>query len=328
MHLLVGFQGVHFGTELKSLIDELGIGGIVLFRRNVQDPDQLGALLKEMQDYARKILGRPLWVAIDQEGGPVQRLTPPFTQLPSAQDLADQGPEGIIEWSARAAQELQKTGIQINLAPVLDVITEGMPHFMDARSLGSDPRRVAELGRLWIEGLQGNGVSATAKHYPGLGKAQLDPHHFSPVIEWASEEAMLSDLLPFETAIQAGVHCVMTSHARYISLDPLWPATLSPKINSIWLRERLGFSGVLLSDDMDMAAVAAEYTCEEVVRQGLLATIDFFLLCQRPESVAPFLRALSKAIDEDAVLKDLHRRSLARIQRLFTLHGIDVSLSH
>jgi beta-N-acetylhexosaminidase len=326
MHLLVGFKGLTPDQELRSIIRDFRIGGIVLFRRNIQSPDQLKALLEETQAFAREILGRPLWVAIDQEGGPVQRFIAPFTQLPSARELAGRGPRAIVEWASKAAADLRRMDIQINLAPVLDVMPEGTSHFMEARSLGSVPERVAQLGRLWIETLQQNGISATAKHYPGLGQAESDPHHYAPVIRWQNEEAMQRDLEPFHEAVRAGIHCFMTSHALYPSLDPVWPATLSPIINNEWLRRKLGFSGVLLSDDLDMAAVSKKYSWDQMVRQGLLASIDFFLLCQRSENIEPFFQALSNGIAQDSALEEAHQKSLSRIEGLYRQHGIEPPL--
>ncbi len=325
MRLLVGFNGLTFAEELKLLMKEYKIGGIVLFKRNIQSPDQLQELLDESRDYAEKSLGFPLQIAIDQEGGPVQRLIPPFTQLPSAQELSQEGPEAVVQWTTRSAEQLRKLGIRINLAPVLDVAPGKESHFMEARSLGTDPERVAELGRLWIETLQKNGVSATAKHYPGLGQAELDPHHFAPVINHEDDIALEKDLVPFKEAIAAGVHCVMTSHALYPFLDARWPATLSPEINHAWLRNRLGFEGVLLSDDMDMAAVSEKYSWEEMVRQGLLSSIDFFLLCQKLENIEPFYRALRDAIASSPPLADAAGKSARRIERLCRLQNVAMS---
>ena len=321
LHLMVGFKGTTLEEELKFLISEFHIGGVVIFKRNVESPEQLQALLEEAQECARDRIGRSLWVAIDQEGGPVQRLSHAFSELPSARHLAALGPEAVGEWSAKAARELCKIGVHINLAPVLDVVPEGMSHFMEERSMGSDPEQVARLGEIWIKSLQEQGVSATAKHYPGLGRAALDPHHYAPVIQWTSEEMMLQDLLPFQQAIFAGVHCIMTSHALYPFLDSNWPATLSPAINHDWLRKRLGFEGILLSDDMDMAALSERYTFEELARQGLTASIDCFLLCQKSENIELLYRALAEATDHDSHLADLHRTSLMRIDRLRSLRG-------
>jgi len=312
--------------ELRSIIKDFRIGGIVLFKRNIETREQLLDLLHEAQAYARETLGRPLWVAIDQEGGPVQRLVPPFTQLPSAHDLAAQGTRALIEWSTRGALDLRQCGIQINFAPVLDVLPEVEYHFMRERSLGSDPHRVAELGRLWIDILQKNGISATAKHYPGLGLAQSDPHHFAPVIHWENRKAMEMALLPFREAVKAGVHGVMTSHARYPFLDAEWPATLSPGINREWLRNRLHFDGVLFSDDLDMAAVAGNYAWQDVVRQGIYSTLDFFLLCQDHENIEPLYEALRNTLSAESSASTLHQQSLRRIEKLFRQHHVNLPL--
>lgn len=317
-HLMVGFRGTRLEEELEELIRHHHIGGAVLFRRNIESPGQLEELLRSAQDCARRYLGRPLLMAIDQEGGPVQRLTsPPFLRLPSARTLAREGVESVRKWAAAAGRELRSLGIHINLAPVLDVLAqEGASHFMEERCLGSDPRRVAELGREWIQALQAEGVSATAKHFPGLGQAELDPHHHAPVIRWSDESSMEADLAPFARAIAAGVHCVMTSHSLYLTLDGEWPATLSPIICPQWLRQRMGFEGVLLSDDLDMAAVARGFSWETVARQGLLATIDFFLLCQIPEHVGHFASELAALLSRDVGLAALHERSARRIEAL------------
>jgi beta-N-acetylhexosaminidase len=300
LNLMVGFRGIHLEEELGSLIRDFHIGGIVLFRRNIESPEQLRALLEGAQRCARQIMGRPLLVAVDQEGGPVQRLDALFTKLPSARELAAAGRDAVNQWAARAALELRRAGIHINLAPVLDVVSEESPNFMQERSLGSDPTSVADLGKLWIQALQEKGVSATAKHYPGLGLAQADPHHFAPVIRWPDQAARDRDIFPFLEAIRAGIHCVMTSHALYPSLDATWPATLSPTVNHEWLRQRLAFEGVLLSDDLDMAATSEKYTWKEMALQGLLSSIDFFLLCQTPGHIDLFHSALLDQIGRKA----------------------------
>ncbi len=319
-HLLVGFRGITPEEELKSLIDDFHIGGIVLFRRNVESPEQLRDLLDNTQRYALQVLKRSLWVSIDQEGGPVQRLAPPFVQLPAASELAAQGPAAVAEWSAKAASDMRRMGIHINLAPVLDLQPQNQPRFMQGRCLGSEPEVVSRLGGLWIDTMQQGGVSATAKHFPGLGLAELDPHHFVPVIRWTGDDAMQKDLLPFHDAVKAGVHCVMTSHALYPHVDPAWPATLSPAINDGLLRKTLGFKGVLLSDDMDMAAVSEKFSWKEMAEQGLLSTIDYFLLCQNSENIEFMARALSDSLAARSDLAAMRGESLKRIQRLFERH--------
>ncbi|MHC1745406.1 MAG: glycoside hydrolase family 3 N-terminal domain-containing protein [Syntrophobacteraceae bacterium] len=321
IHLLVGFGGQTLDDELRSMIRTYRIGGLVLFRRNIDSPGQLKDLLESAQAFARETLGRPLWVSIDQEGGPVQRLGDPWPRLPAASDLSAEGENAVRHWATIAGAELRALGIQMNLAPVLDVLPAGASdHFMAARSLGDEPERVGRLGCVWIEALQKAGASATAKHFPGLGQARSDPHHFAPVIEWENGAAMERDLHPFRAAIASGVQGVMTSHALYPYWDPVWPATLSPVINREWLRDRLGFRGVLLSDDMDMAAMAAHFERDTIVTQGLRATVDFFLSCQEPENIAYLYAAITDAVRCRSDCAELHRMSVDRIRWLFETH--------
>lgn len=320
LHLMVGFQGFALGEELKAIIREFRVGGIVLFRRNVESPPQLRELLETIRAFSEETLGRSLLVAIDQEGGPVQRLVPPFTRLPSAGVLGTEGIAAIEKWQTIAARELREMGIHINFAPVLDLVPNGQGHFMEARSLGNDGKRVAELGAAWIATLQGNGVSATAKHFPGLGGARKDPHHHAPLIHWADRSAMERDILPFREAVRMGVHCIMTSHARYPLLDRECPATLSEAINRKLLRETMGFRGVLFSDDLDMAAVSGRYSWDETIRRGMASTIDFFLVCQRTENIAHAHRALHEALQPQGPLGDLRVASRQRIGALAHIH--------
>lgn len=328
IHLMVGFRGVDFRDELEQLIRDRHIGGAVLFRRNVDEPEQLRKLIRSAQECAWRHLGRPILLAIDQEGGPVQRLkSPPFERLPSARVLAQGGSDSVRFWATTAARELKGLGIHINLAPVLDVLpADDADHFMAERCLGSDARRVGDLGCVWIDALQREGVAATAKHFPGLGLAEEDPHHYATVIHWENESSAARDLEPFRRAVLAGVHCVMTSHSLYPLVDAQWPATLSPTLCSQWLRQRLGFGGVLLSDDLDMAAVAQRFTWETVARQGLLASVDFFLLCQNSETVGAFGPELARLLARSPELAILHDRSVQRIETLRRRLGLDRSV--
>ncbi|MGA2402823.1 MAG: glycoside hydrolase family 3 N-terminal domain-containing protein [Syntrophobacteraceae bacterium] len=320
IHLFVGFEGASLEDELKYLIRDFRPGGIVLFKRNIQSPGQLKNLVSDAQALALEELKRPVFFAIDQEGGSVQRLSPHFSSIPSASSLAEQGPEAVSQWSAICAADLREIGIQINFAPVLDIVAEGTNHFMGSRSFGSTPAKVSDLGTIWIETLQANGVSATAKHFPGLGCAELDPHHFAPVIADKSMEQFRLHLIPFVSALKAGVNCVMTSHAVYPAVDPEWPATLSHEICHGWLRQRLGFEGILLSDDLDMAAIAGKYSPQEIASRGLACATDFFLICQKSESIEPMCMALADQLDRNQSLQRFHLDTIRRFEMLRRFH--------
>jgi len=191
---------------------------------------------------------------------------------------------------------------------------------MESRSFGSTPAIVSDLGTTWIETLQAKGVSATAKHFPGLGRADLDPHHFAPVIADEKEDDFHRHLIPFRAAIRAGVNCVMTSHAVYRAVDNIRPATLSHEISHRWLRERLGFGGVLFADDLDMAAISDNYSPEEIACLGLSCSTDFFLLCQKSESIEPMHRALSDQLDRNPALQKFHSDTIQRLEMLRLFH--------
>lgn len=323
IHLFIGFRGVSLNEELNYLIREYRPGGIVLFKRNITSRAQLKALVSSVQAFAMDELKRPLFFAIDQEGGSVQRLAPHFSSLPSARSLAEKGRDAVAQWAAVCAADLGEIGIQINFAPVLDIVSEGDEHFMGSRSFGSTPEKVSELGTVWIGKLQANGISATAKHFPGLGLARLDPHHFAPVIEDDSENNFLSHLVPFQSAIGAGVNCVMSSHAVYRAVDPIYPATLSHEICHKWLRERMGFKGVLFADDLDMAAIAENYSPEESAFLGLSCSTDFFLLCQKSESIEPMYRALCDQLQRNQSLQKFHSNTIQRLENLSRIHFPD-----
>ena len=320
IHLFLGFRGTDLEEELKFLIREYRPGGIVLFKRNIEGPEQLKNLIAGAQALALEQLKRPVFFAIDQEGGTVQRLVPHFTSLPSAASLAAQGPEAVCQWAATCAADLRQIGVQINFAPVLDIVADGKKHFMGSRSFGSTSVVVSDLGTLWIETLQAHGISATAKHFPGLGLAELDPHHFSPVMGDKGMEGFHLHLIPFASAVRAGVNCVMTSHAVYPAVDPEWPATLSQQIGLRWLRQRLGFGGVLFGDDLDMAAIAENYSPEEIAYRGLSCATDFFLLCQKSESIEPMSRALSDCLERDRSLQQFHFDTVKRLELLRRFH--------
>jgi beta-N-acetylhexosaminidase len=320
IHLFIGFRGVSLEEELKYLIREYRPGGIVLFKRNIEGREQLKSLVSSAQALAMEELKRPLFFAIDQEGGSVQRLFPHFHSIPSARSLAEQGREAVAQWAATCAADLREIGIQINFAPVLDIVAEGKEHFMATRSFGSIPAIVADLGTIWIETLQANGISATAKHFPGLGRAELDPHHFSPVIAGDNGDDFHLHLIPFRSAIRAGVNCMMTSHAVYQAVDNLHPATLSQEISLRWLRERLGFGGVLFGDDLDMAAISENYSPEETAFLGLSCSMDFFLLCQKSESIEPMHRAIADQLDRNQSLQRFHFATIRRLEMLKLFH--------
>ncbi len=284
--LMVGFEGPEVDDRLRRYILEWRVGGVILFDRNIRNPVQLSRLCGEMQELRSLVAADSLLIAVDQEGGTVARVREGATVFPGNLALGFAGSPGDASLQGRiTGWELKNLGINLNLAPVLDLYHPRGSHSLGLRSLGPDPDRVAELGAALAGGMQGEGVIATAKHFPGKGRARRDSHRELPVIDADVSTLRERDLLPFRRAVAAGVRAVMTSHAAYPSLDGglLRPGTLSPVVMTGLLREELGFKGVLISDDLGMGAIGTRGSIEEAVREGLAAGVDIFLVCHSPE---------------------------------------------
>ena len=214
---MAGMPGPRLDAGTVSLIRDRGPGGIILFKRNIVDPLQVAALTNDLQETALKYHGVPLFLGVDQEGGRVARLREPFTCFPGNSAIGD-GPgshEMAAVFGRVTATEMRLVGLNMNMAPVLDVPKGPMDQVLQNRTFGEDPGRVGNLGRIVIKSLQENGVMAVGKHFPGLGKARLDPHQHLPTIEADQQEMDSIDLPPFQDAVREGVSAIMTSHALY-----------------------------------------------------------------------------------------------------------------
>ena len=180
--LMVGFMGEEMNASLAAHIRDLQPAGLIFFSRNISAPEQLAQLTHDIQTLAWQELGRPLLLAVDQEGGSVARMGPPFTQIPDAVSLGRSGCESVRHYSRLTAREMFQVGLNLNLAPVLDVNTSGAAGVMERRSFGDDPSLVTQCGIAAISATQDENIMATAKHFPGLGRAHNDPHHDLPVV--------------------------------------------------------------------------------------------------------------------------------------------------
>ncbi len=314
--LLVGFVGQEMTESLVSHICELRPAGLIFFRRNIVEPKQLARLTREIQELAVKKLGRPLLLAVDQEGGTVARMPPPFTQIPDAAILGAEGCESVGHYSGLTAKEMFEVGLNLNLAPVLDVDHLNSIGVMRQRSFGCDPSLVARCGVAAIAATQSQKVMTTAKHFPGLGRTEKDPHHDLPLISARSEDLYQQDLVPFRKAIQAKVDCVMTSHTLYPELDPENPATFSKPILRGLLRDQLGYDGVLITDDLEMGAVVEIYSTEGAAIAALEAGADLLLVCNDMDKVHMTAEAVRLGLHRGLLDPQDLVLSLARVERL------------
>jgi beta-N-acetylhexosaminidase len=297
---IVGFNGHAVPAEVKQIAREFDLGGVAFFARNVQDPEQVADLSRESQALATEM---PLWVSVDQEGGRVARLKRPFTEWPPMQTLGRAGDEALAQRFARAlASELKAVGISLDYTPVLDVLTNPKNAVIGDRALAERAEDVARLGVAIIRTLQAEGIAACGKHFPGHGDTSVDSHFDLPLIEHPPDRLEAVELVPFKAAIATDVACIMTAHILIPALDAERPATLSPAIVDGWLRKKLGFNGVILTDDMSMKAISGRYGLPDASVQAVAAGCDGVLMCApQPDDQMAALEAIIYAVEQGRI---------------------------
>lgn len=311
--LLTGFSGTQIPPELRSLAQEFDLGGVILFSRNVEAPEQVAEMALGTQELAQEL---PLWFAVDQEGGRVARLKEGFTRWPPMATLGRAADVQLATRFARGlAHELQAVGITLDFTPVLDVLTNPKNPAIGDRAFSDKAEEVARLGRVIIETLQGQGIAASGKHFPGHGDATVDSHDEMPICDLPPDRLDAVELVPFRSAIEARVAFFVTAHVLFPALDDQSPATLSARIMTGLLREKLKFGGALLTDDLDMGAIATRYPIEEAVVQAIAAGVDGLLICgQDYDKKARALEALIHAVEEETLPLKRVEDAIARMR--------------
>ena len=313
--LMVGFDGTALDDTLKFYIDGIKVGGLILFSRNIDSPVQVEGLCAEAQEYAALCGQPPLFIGIDQEGGMVSRLKPPFTQFKGNPYM--QSRDDAVDFAVTTGRELTGINVNMNMAPVLDVLPpDGGPSVMQGRAFSDDPQHVAQMGTAVINYLQKENVMAVAKHFPGIGRTVLDSHEDLPDLDIDAGTLAGSDLLPFQAAIDTRVAGIMLSHIRYMGIDPHWPASLSTVIAEEMLRGQLDFQGVVMTDDLDMGAIAKHYPLAQIVEQCLHATVDILLICHPGPKIEEARNQILALQQDNGELIRKEEDSLRRIFRL------------
>jgi beta-N-acetylhexosaminidase len=313
--LMIGLRGTSLDKQTRTLLKEISPGGVILFSRNIQNQDQVKHLIREI----KKEVTPPPLLAIDQEGGLVVRFFRELTIMPGNMALGAVGsPDLAFHQGALTAQEIKAIGFDINLAPVVDVATNPDNPGITIRSLGADPKKVAELAVGLIQGTQAQGVGAVAKHFPGKGGASKDAHFDLPKVDLPWEELNNVHLFPFHECIKNGGKGVMSSHVIYSNLPEVdeVPATFSQKLITGYLRQGLGFQGIIFSDDLEMGAITKFFPFEEAVVKTIQAGHDMVLICSDYEKQRSALESLLKACEQDKNILLGMEDSLKRIQRL------------
>jgi beta-N-acetylhexosaminidase len=307
----LGIPGHTLPVEWRSLVREFGVGGIILFGRNVSEPAQVAELAFACRNLSAD---PPLWVAVDQEGGRVARLRAPLTVWPPVASVGRCGDERVATaFAAALARELRSVGITFNSAPVLDVLTTARNPAIGDRAIAGDAPTVARLGTAMVNAMQAEGVAACGKHFPGHGDTSVDSHHDLPVVEHGLDRLRAIEYEPFRAAIAADVAGIMVAHLLVPALDEDRPASLSRRVVTGELREALGFDGLIVTDDLNMKGCSARFPLPEATVEAIAAGHDLALLCEpNLDEQAAALEALVRAVESGTVSTPQVDRSVAR----------------
>jgi len=320
--MVVGFHGIDAPPELRRFCRQARPGGFILFARNVEEPAQVRELNRELTGLLPRSL--PPLVSVDQEGGRVQRIR--STAWPRARWVGNV--DDLVQTRALAlamAAELRAMGFNVDWAPVADVDSNPANPVIGDRSFSPRPEAVARHALAFLQGLEAGGVAGCVKHFPGHGDTSQDSHLVLPVVEKERPELERTELLPFREAIAAGAPMVMTAHVLFPEWDPQNPATMSQAIVAGLLREKLGFQGVVVSDDLEMKAVRGRFELDHQLDRACRATVDLFLCCSEIELQWEVFETLVRLQEDDKRHDTLAIDSSGRLdalRRRFLLHPL------
>ena len=314
--LMLGFDGTTLNSELESIIRDFKAGGIILFKQNIESPEQLMQLCADAQACAKKAGQPPLFIAVDQEGGVVARLKHPYTEFAGNPHIHTRAE--AQRFAQITARELLGAGINMNMAPVMDVAPEGVDSIMRERVFPGDAGIVSKLGSHVIKTLQNHNIMAVAKHFPGIGRTIKDSHFFLPSLDVDLDTLRATDMKPFEAARDADVAGIMLSHISYPRLDDTWQASLSPFIAGDLLRDQLGYEGLVLTDDLDMKAI--KHDMKTCVRQIMASRIDIVLICHTGPNIRIAWEEMVHLLAGNPELLELGKASMERILRAKKLY--------
>ena len=322
--LYIGLPGAEFDAEARALLEEVSPGGVIIFGRNVAEPEQLRALL----DSVRAAMPVEPLVGIDQEGGLVDRLRKVITPMPAARVIRQHGDLAGARTHGRITGEvLRLLGFNMNFAPVMSIMTEDrdlLSNGLYSRSFGRSPGEVLGYTMVYLRGLQGTGLLGCAKHFPGIGAGEVDTHQEMPVIHLTHDDLLAQDLAPYIELFQREdnmVKAVMVSHGGFPNIDiqrgtaggHLVPASINHGIVTGLLREELGYEGLVLTDDLEMGAIARYAEIEEAALRAILAGEDMILVCARPDLIRRAHASLLAAARTGELTRGRIMSSLRRI---------------
>lgn len=315
-HLIIGIAGTALTNDEKKFIVENNIAGIILMGRNCVNPQQIRDLCAEIQSLRHKMQDRtPLFIGIDMEGGRVHRVKPPFTQWPPLKLVGDlDAPTVAFHFAQRMGTELMSVGINLDFAPCIDIFNNPKNTVIGDRAVSSDAGQVEKMTSALIRGYIKSGILSCGKHFPGHGMTVVDSHEELPIEEADLKRLNEVELLPFKKAARSRVDMMMTSHILFKNIDPKNPVTLSEFFLKKLLRDEMKYKGLVITDDLDMKAMAKHYDKEEIPVLAMQAGADLLLYCNEPASPPAALEGLLNAVAQgrlkEADLKQSHQRIL------------------
>ena len=308
--LMIGIHGKTLNDDAKFMLNEYRVGGIILFDRNMESKDQVKSLITDINKTGKSAGLTPLFIGIDQEGGAVARMEDQLIKVPPAEALGKEPIEQAVSLAKQSGTELKDLGFNINFAPVADLgLTYG-------RSFSTNPddvvRYASAVGKAYDEA----GLWYSYKHFPGIGKTDVDLHADTSVVPVSKEALLNEDTKVFVDLIKqskTNTYAIMVSHAMYPQIDAEHPSSLSKAIITDWLRKDMGYNGVVVTDDMDMGALAKHYTFGDMAVQSILAGSDILLVCHEYEHMQEAYNGLMKAVKDGRISKERLDESVKRI---------------
>lgn len=314
--LIIGIQGLTLSRDEADFIVKNNIGGVILFRRNVESPQQVRELSAEIQSLRTRMPDKaPLFVSVDMEGGRVARMRAPFTQWPPLAHLGKIDSTSVAFRFAQAmGEELKSVGVNLDFAPCVDIFTNPANTVIGDRAISTDPDQVAKIGSALVRGYIKADIIPCAKHFPGHGNTLIDSHEDLPVEEKSLEELETCEFEPFKKVFRARLDLVMAAHIKFPKIDPEWPATLSEIFLKQILRDRLRYRNLIITDDLDMGALKKNYDKATIAVRAVKAGANILLYCNEPDSPPTALDAIEKALADKSIdaatVNDNHKRIL------------------
>ncbi len=322
--IIVGFNGYEVDSDFKNLLETYKVGGVILFKRNIDNAEQLLNLNNNIKSINSKNK-LPLFISVDEEGGRITRLPKGSTKFPSNQVLGKENDKNLsYEIGKKIGTQLNDFGFNMDFAPVLDIYSNPKNTVIKDRSFGTDSEIVKTLGTATMKGLQDANVISVVKHFPGHGDTTVDSHIGLPVVDHDKQRLDEFELIPFKEAINKGADAVMTAHIVLPNVDESKkPATLSKIILTDILRDELNFNGVIITDDMEMGAIANNYGTKNASVEAIKAGADIILMCHTKEKQIESLEALKEAVNSGEISIKRIDESVKKIIKLKRKYKLD-----